>query len=102
MPDALLPDETIHQSVRLRIMATLRPLGEPIEFPRLRALLGITDGNLGAHLTTLEQAGYVSVQKDFNGRRPRTRVEMTRQGRAAFARHVAYLRDLLEEDQARS
>lgn len=102
MPDALLPDETIHQSVRLRIMATLRPLGEAIEFPRLRALLGITDGNLGAHLATLEQAGYVSVEKDFNGRRPRTRVQMTRSGRTAFAQHVAYLRALIDEDQTLS
>jgi DNA-binding MarR family transcriptional regulator len=93
------PDEVIHQSLRLRIMAALNPLpaGEMIEFTRLRALVEATDGNLGAHLATLEAAGYVATEKDFVGRKPRTRVVMTPLGRAAFRRHVAYLRSLLDE-----
>ncbi len=93
------PDEVIHQSLRLRIMAALNPLpaGEMIEFIRLRSLVDATDGNLGAHLTTLAAAGYVAIEKDFVGRKPRTRVTATPAGRAAFRRHVAYLRTLLEE-----
>ncbi|HMK80116.1 MAG TPA: transcriptional regulator [Xanthobacteraceae bacterium] len=91
-------DEIIHQPVRLRIMATLSALpdGERIEFTRLKAILNATDGNLGAHLTTLENAGYVAIEKDFVAKKPRTRVAMTRAGRAAFARHVTYLRDIID------
>jgi DNA-binding MarR family transcriptional regulator len=55
-----------------------------------------TDGNLGAHLSTLEQAGYIKIDKDFVGKKPRTRVAMTRDGRKALVQHVAYLRDILE------
>jgi DNA-binding MarR family transcriptional regulator len=93
-----MPDEVIHQSLRLRIMATLNalPRQEKMEFTRLRAILDATDGNLGAHLTTLEGAGYVIVEKDFVARKPHTRVAITAKGRTAFARHVAYLRALLD------
>jgi len=92
------PDEIIHQSMRLKITATLNALesGEPMEFGRLKAVLGATDGNLATHLTALEKAGYVAVEKDFVGKKPRTRLSLTREGRKAFERHVAYLRDLLE------
>ena len=90
-------DEIIHQPVRLRIMATLNalPEGERIEFTRMKAILDATDGNLGAHLTTLENAGYVAIEKDFVAKKPRTRVALTRTGRRAFARHVSYLRDII-------
>jgi DNA-binding MarR family transcriptional regulator len=92
------PDEIIHQSLRLRIMATLNalPRGEKLEFPKLKALLKATDGNLGAHITTLENAGYLAVEKDFADRKPRTRVSTTPAGRRAFEDHVAYLRDLID------
>jgi DNA-binding MarR family transcriptional regulator len=92
------PDEIIHQSLRLRIMATLNalPEGELIDFTRLRGVLAATDGNLGAHLTTLEQAGYVAIEKDFAHRKPRTRAVITAKGRSAFRRHVGYLKGLLE------
>jgi hypothetical protein len=63
---------------------------------RLRAILGATDGNLGAHLATLEGAGYVTVEKDFVARKPRTRVAITAKGRNAFTRQVMYLRSLLD------
>jgi DNA-binding MarR family transcriptional regulator len=91
------PDEIIHQSLRLRIMATLNalPKGEMLEFTRLKGLLRATDGNLGAHLGTLEGAGYVAVAKDFVDKKPRTRVQATPAGRRAFEGHVAYLKDLI-------
>jgi DNA-binding MarR family transcriptional regulator len=94
-------DEIIHQQVRLRIMATLNavPEDERLEFTRLKAIVQATDGNLGAHLTTLESAGYVGIEKDFVAKKPRTRIAMTRAGRKAFARHIAYLRDILDGAQ---
>jgi DNA-binding MarR family transcriptional regulator len=93
-------DAIIHQPVRLKIMAALKPLptGEQIEFVRLRKIVDATEGNLGAHIQTLEQAGYVAVEKDFADNRPRTRIKLTRQGRRAFETYVAYLRDIIQPD----
>jgi DNA-binding MarR family transcriptional regulator len=92
------PDDIIHQQTRLRIMATLNALpdGELIEFSRLKAILRATDGNLGAHLATLEGAGYIAMEKDFVAKKPRTRVATTRAGRKAFTQHIGYLRDILD------
>ncbi len=94
------PDEIVHQSTRLRILAALNalPAGERLEFVRLKAAIGTTDGNLGTHLTVLEKAGYVLIVKDFKGRRPRTRVRITAAGQRAFRDHIAYLRAILEPD----
>jgi DNA-binding MarR family transcriptional regulator len=91
------PDTIIHQPVRLRIVAALKvlPRGERIEFVRLRTIVQATEGNLGAHITTLESAGYVKVHKDFNGKKPRTRVSLTNDGRRAFESYLAFLRDIL-------
>lgn len=91
-------DDIIHQQTRLQMMATLCALrdSEAIEFTRLKAIVQATDGNLGAHIATLEGAGYVQVIKDFVGKRPRTRIALTRNGRRAFARHVDYLRAILD------
>jgi DNA-binding MarR family transcriptional regulator len=92
------PDATIHQPVRLKIMAALKALPdrEQIEFVRLKALMDTTEGNLGAHITTLEQAGYIDVEKDFAGKKPRTRVRLARAGRRAFDAYIAYLREIVE------
>jgi len=91
-------DGIIHQPVRLKIMAALKALpgGELVEFVRLRKIVNATEGNLGAHLQTLEQAGYVSVEKDFAANRPRTRVKLTKQGRRAFEDYVTYLQGILD------
>lgn len=89
-------DELIHQPVRLRIMAALvTPTSGRAEFTSLRDLLALTDGNLGAHLRKLEEAGYVVTRKAFVARKPRTYVEATEGGRRAFADHVAALADIL-------
>jgi DNA-binding MarR family transcriptional regulator len=91
-------NEIIHQSVRLRIMAALNALHrrQALEFTRLKSLTSATDGNLGAHLDTLEKAGYVAIEKRFVGKKPQTLVSVTPAGRRAFAEHVAYLRDILD------
>jgi len=92
------PDPIIHQLVRLRIMSALKalPAGEQVEFVRLKAIVAATEGNLGAHITTLEEAGYAAVEKDFVGKRPRTRIALTKQGRRAFEDYVAYLREIID------
>ncbi len=92
------PDEIIHQPLRLKILAALKALadGERLEFVRLRDMTKATEGNLGAHIATLDKAGYVKVEKDFNSNKPRTRVSMTRTGRKAFQNYVEYLREILE------
>jgi DNA-binding MarR family transcriptional regulator len=61
----------------------------------LKESLGLTDGNLSRHLQVLEEAGFVHIDKTFEGRRPRTWITSTRPGRAAFASEVAALRELI-------
>lgn len=92
-------NETIHQPVRLRIMATLVTLdvGNEVDFTYLRDLLGVTDGNLGAHLRKLEEAGYIAVNKAFVDRKPRTFVAATAEGRKVFQEHVAALEMILKK-----
>lgn len=90
-------NEIIHQTVRLRIMATLVTLtpDREIEFTTLRNLLSVTDGNLGAHLTKLEEAGYIEIKKVFIERKPRTYISATGTGRLVFSDHVAALQEIL-------
>ena len=95
-------NEIIHQSMRLKIMAALNALrpGAKLEFQELKSLLAATDGNLGTHLATLEGAGYIAIEKDFVGKKPRTRASITRAGRRAFEQHVDYLRDVINAGAA--
>lgn len=90
-------NEIIHQPVRLRIMAALAALepGNEVDFAYLRDLLDVTDGNLGAHLRKLEDAGYIAVNKTFIDRKPRTYVGATLEGRKLFKEHVAALEEIL-------
>jgi DNA-binding MarR family transcriptional regulator len=92
-------NETIHQPVRLRIMATLVALEPAVEvdFSYLRDLLEVTDGNLGAHLRKLEEAGYIAINKTFVDRKPRTFVAVTAAGRKVFRNHVAALELILKK-----
>ena len=91
-------NETIHQPVRLRIMASLVTLGpdEEVDFTYLRDLLEVTDGNLGAHLRKLEEAGYIDLNKLFVERKPRTFVSATKRGRIVFDEHVEALESILK------
>lgn len=92
-------NETIHQPVRLRIMAALVALqaGNEVDFTYLRDLLEVTDGNLGAHLRKLEEAGYIAVNKTFIDRKPRTFISATLEGRKVFQEHVAALESILKK-----
>jgi DNA-binding MarR family transcriptional regulator len=91
-------DDLIHQPVRLRIMAALTSLEarEQVDFSFLKDKLKLTDGNLGAHLRALEEAGYILVEKTFVERRPKTFLAASAAGRKAFAGHVAALQTILK------
>ncbi|MBE0695788.1 MAG: transcriptional regulator [Anaerolineaceae bacterium] len=91
-------NEIIHQPVRLRIMAALVTLeaGNEVDFTYLRKLLEVTDGNLGAHLRKLEEAGYIAINKTFVDRKPRTFIAVTAAGRKVFQEHVAALESILK------
>jgi DNA-binding MarR family transcriptional regulator len=90
-------DPIIHQPARLQIMSALCQLKdcERVDFSFLKDQLSLTDGNLGAHLLTLEGKGYIAVEKAFVSRRPKTFVAATAAGRLAFASHVAALQSIL-------
>lgn len=88
-------DEVVHQRVRLGILAVLTE-AKRVDFAFLRDTLELTDGNLSRHLQVLEQAGYLALEKVFEGRRPRTWVRATGEGHEAFGRELASLRALLD------
>jgi len=90
-------DNIIHQPVRLRIMSSLVTLepGEQVDFVYMRKILKLTDGNLGAHLTKLENAGYIKIEKTFIARKPRTFINATGKGRDAFQDHIAALQAII-------
>lgn len=91
-------NETIHQPVRLQIMAALVTLGpeEEVDFSYLRDLLEVTDGNLGAHLRKLEESGYIKINKEFVDRKPRTFISASLAGRQVFQEHVEALESILK------
>lgn len=88
-------DDTVHQRTRLGVLAVLAEGGR-VQFGFLQETLGLTDGNLSRHLSTLEQAGYAVVEKGYEGRRPRTWVHITKTGRQALIRELDLLRALLD------
>ena len=94
-------DNIIHQPVRLRAMSAPVALehGGQMDFVYLRNLLKVTDGNLGAHLAKLEEAGYIRIEKTFVARKPRTFVSATDKGRDAFAGHITALRQIIKDTQ---
>src|SRR6266699_1016776 len=87
-------DETVPQRHRLGIL-TITAEAQRAEFGYLREALGLTPGNLSKHLTVLEEAGMIQVEKVYAGRRPHTLKSITRQGRAALATELAALTKLL-------
>ena len=89
-------DETIHQRTRLAIMAALAGV-ESLDFNEIKGELGLTDGNLSAHATALERAGYIKIHKSFRGRKPRTALAMTNRGRQALESYIELLKGILDE-----
>lgn len=73
--------------------------GAEVEFTYLRNLLNLTDGNLGAHLRKLEDAGYIKIYKTFVERKPRSYISATTQGRRLFREHVAALEAIIKNKE---
>lgn len=92
-------DETVHQRYRLGIL-TITAEAQRADFGYLRAALGLTPGNLSRHLTVLEEAEMVQVEKGYEGRRPRTWVRITGRGRKALAAELATLTELVRRHGA--
>ena len=83
-------DDVIHGRLRLGVMAYLAN-AEVADFNELKAVLEVTQGNLSVQLRKLEEANYVTIEKGFLGRKPRTQVRITAAGRAAFATYLEAL-----------
>ena len=90
---AVVLNETIHQSTRLRIMTLLVSQAETdrVAYGFIQRTLDLTGGNLTIHLRKLAGAGYIAIAKEFEGAKPRTWVEATPAGRRAFAEYVGNL-----------
>ena len=88
-------DRVIHEPARLAIMAQLYVL-EEADWLFLHRQTGLSFGNLTSHLTRLEVAGYVSIEKTFLNRKPHTLLRMTDEGRAAFEAYREQIRNWLE------
>lgn len=87
-------DPAIHQPARLGILTATCEAAQ-IDFVALRDLLGLTDGNLSRHLTTLEAAGYIKLEKVFENRKPRTWITATASGRRALRAEIDALREIV-------
>ncbi len=87
-------DDIIHSRIRLAIMAVLLSV-EFADFTYLKEQVNTTDGNLSVHIKKLEDAGYITVTKDFVDRKPRTICKISSKGRQAFEIYVSRLEKLL-------
>ena len=88
-------DDVIHGRVRLGIMALL-VRDEIADFNTIKDQLKTTQGNLSVHLRKLEEAGYVKIIKGYLGRKPRTQVQISQQGRKAFKAYLDEMSQLIE------
>lgn len=87
-------DDVIHGRLRLGVMAYLST-ASPATFLELKAKVNATDGNLSAHLSKLEEAGYVRIEKQFEGKKPVTRAHLTDAGREAWIAYLDKLKAML-------
>ncbi len=88
-------DPIIHVRVRLGIVSALA-VEESLTFNELKERLDTSDGNLSVHARRLEEAGYVEIQKSFEGRIPRTEYRLTETGRQALQRYLDHMEALIE------
>jgi DNA-binding MarR family transcriptional regulator len=89
-------DRLVHEPARLAVMALLFVV-ESADFTFLMNQTGLTWGNLSAHMSKLEEAGYIDVEKSFKGRRPNTTLRLTPQGREAFHEYARKMQDIFRD-----
>lgn len=94
-PNPVELDRLIHGRVRLGIVSALA-VHEVLSFPELKELLDTSDGNLSVHARRLEEGGYVSCTKSFQGRMPRTEYSLTEAGRKALGRYLDHMEALID------
>lgn len=87
-------DDVVHQRVRLGILAIAHE-ARRVEFGFLRTNLELTAGNLSQHLGVLENAGLITIEKGYEGKRARTWITLTRAGQAALAEEITQLKRLI-------
>ena len=92
--ESLALDRVIHERVRLAIVSALA-VNDTLSFNDLKRLTGATDGNLSVHARKLEEAGYLTYRKSFEGRMPKTEYQLTQAGRAALERYVGHMEALI-------
>lgn len=90
-------DPFLHQNIRSKLISLLIT-NEELPFKALKEYLEVTDGNLSSHLTKLERAGYVKIEKSFEGKRPKTVVHITDVGRKSFKKYIEALKLFIEEN----
>lgn len=88
-------ERLIHERVRLSIVSALA-VTDRMTFSELKELLGTTDGNLSMHARKLEEAGYISVKKYFQGRMPKTEFRLSAKGREALEKYLAHMESLVQ------
>ena len=88
-------DRIIHERLRLGIVSALA-VNEFLTFKDLKAILATTDGNLSVHARKLEEAGYVSCEKKFEGRMPRSEYRLTEHGRAELEKYLSHMEALIQ------
>ena len=99
MNNSIKPDDidpVIHERVRLSIVSALAVVPE-MSFNELKSTLGLSDGNLSAHATSLQRAGYIEIAKTFKGCRPHTTMRLTPIGQQAFRGYVQTLRRIIDK-----
>ena len=89
-------DRVIHEKGRLAIMSALAATPQ-LSFTEMRDTLNMTDGYLTAHMRTLQEAGYVSVTKEFHGGRPLTTFSLTSPGKKAFTSYIDLLEQIIKQ-----
>lgn len=90
-------DRVFHERARLGIVTSLAGQADGLLFSELKKLCGLTDGNLNRHLAVLEEAGYLTIEKGHDGKRPQTRCRLSDPGRANFAAYLAALEQVLHQ-----
>ena len=93
-------DRTIHERFRLGIVSALAAT-ESMSFAELKSLLKTTDGNVSVHARKLEDAGYISCTKSFEGRVPQTRYSLTPDGRRALEKYLNHMEALIQSVRER-
>jgi len=90
-------DRVIHEKARLSVLTSLVAHPKGLVFGDLKALCGLTDGNLSRHLQVLQDAGLVEISKGFDRNRPQTACRITRQGRARYLEYLAVLEQVVRD-----